>query len=73
MTAEIINFQEYRQKRLGPDEENARRLAKKIVDAYKKHGDAAYFRAVLSATKGDNEIWKFLRPYVEEEATSRGD
>ena len=65
MTAEIINFADYK-KKLDPDEANSRALAKKIVDAYRKHGEQAYFRAILSATGGDAAAWEYLKPFVEE-------
>ena len=67
MTAEIINFMDYKKKQ-GPDIATAKILAKKIVDAYRNHGEDAYYRAIVSATKGDQEAWDFLRPFVEEVA-----
>jgi len=70
MTDKVINFSDYK-KRLDPDIQHAKILAKKIVDAYRKHGENAYFRAILSATGGNNETWEFLRPYVEEAAKVR--
>lgn len=49
------------------NEQHLRGLAKKIVDAYKRFGEEAYYNAFLSASRGDKELTDILTKFVEEE------
>jgi hypothetical protein len=53
-------------------EQRLRELAKKVVSAYKLHGDEAYYHALMSITGADMGFHKLFMPFVEKEMERAG-
>jgi hypothetical protein len=67
-TAVIIDFtQERIKRRMMENEQHFRELAKRVVEAYKLHGDEGYHNAFFTACRGDREMADMLGKFVKEE------